>query len=126
MVSGSAGNVEAKIDPPENITLLDIKLESDSTFVKTLPVGENILLYVIKGSISVGNEETLLTKSQTAVMDFDGDSVRLTANEDAQVVLLAGKPHREELVFRGPFIMNTEQQINEAIDRYHAGDMGDI
>ena len=59
-------------------------------------------------------------------MDFDGDSVRLTANEDAQVVLLAGKPHREELVFRGPFIMNTEQQINEAIDRYHAGDMGDI
>ena len=126
VVSGSAGNVEAKINPPENITLLDIKLESDSTFVKTLPVGENILLYVIKGSISVGNEETLLTKSQTAVMDFDGDSVRLTANEDAQVVLLAGKPHREELVFGGPFIMNTEQQINEAIDRYHAGEMGDI
>ena len=126
VVAGNAGNVQAKIQPPENITLLDIKLRPGGSFAKTLPSDENVLLYVIKGSVLVGGEPVHLNTSQTAVMDFDGNTVLLSANEDAQVVLLAGKPHGEELVFHGPFIMNTKQQVRDAIQRYQSGEMGVI
>lgn len=124
VIAGDAGNVQAKIQPPENITFLDIKLDPNSSFEKPLPPDENVLLYVTRGSIYVGEERKEIKTQQTATLNFDGENVLMSASENAQVVLIAGKPHREPLVFHGPFIMNTKQQIDKAIKHYQAGGMG--
>lgn len=127
VVAGSAGNVQAKIQPPENITYLDINLSANSSFEKTLPSNENVLLYVIKGTVYIGDEHTELKAPQTATLNFDGTNVLLSSTtENAQVVLIAGKPHGEPLVSHGPFIMNTKEQIHAAIQRYQAGEMGHL
>lgn len=124
VITGSAGIVQAKIQPPENITFLDIKLGPNSSFVKALPPDENVLLYVVSGNVYVGEEHKELKADQTATLDLDGDTILLTASENAQVILIAGKPHREQLVSHGPFIMNTREQIQDAIKRYLSGEMG--
>ena len=126
VITGTAGNVQAKIQPPENITFLDIKLTPGSSFEKTLPNDENVLLFVISGSVLVGDERKELKPFQTATLNFDGENILLSASENAQVILIAGKPHHEPLVFHGPFIMNTKEQVYDAIKRYQSGKMGHL
>ena len=49
------------------------------------------------------------------------DGVTLAAAEDARLILVAGKPLKEPIVQYGPFVMNTQQQIHEALDDYRSG-----
>ncbi len=92
----------------------------------------NALAYVLSGSGSVGPKETPLREGQMAVFG-EGDSVRLQAadRQDSrstalEVLLLGGAPIREPVIFHGPFVMNTREQIYDAVRDFHAGRMGQI
>jgi redox-sensitive bicupin YhaK (pirin superfamily) len=92
----------------------------------------NALAYVLAGSGSVGTEEAPLREGQLAVFG-DGDCVRLRAadRQDSraqalEVLLLGGAPIREPVVFHGPFVMNTREQIYDAVRDFQSGRMGRI
>jgi redox-sensitive bicupin YhaK (pirin superfamily) len=53
--------------------------------------------------------------------DADADGVRLSASQDTRLILVAGKPLNEEIVQYGPFVMNTQEQIHDAIDDFRNG-----
>jgi redox-sensitive bicupin YhaK (pirin superfamily) len=125
VVVGSAGDVRGKIEPPGDITFLDVKLDPDAAFEQPVSPERSVLAYVIEGSALVGDEARPLGALGAVSFATDGDAVLLRAGGDgARVVLIAGRPLRERVVAQGPFIMNSEEQIASAIERYRAGGMG--
>jgi redox-sensitive bicupin YhaK (pirin superfamily) len=80
-------------------------------------------MYVFGGDARVG--AAALREGQLAVLG-DGDAVHLAAAGDARLLLLAGVPLREPVASYGPFVMNTREEIIEALKDYQAGRMGAI
>lgn len=79
---------------------------------------------VLKGTVQVNGEE-VVREAQLVVMDAKGDSVQIEANNDAVVLLLSGEPIDEPVVGYGPFVMNTDEGIRQAIDDFNQGRFGD-
>lgn len=125
VVAGASGDVRAKLEAPGEITLLDVNLEPGAAFEEAFPADRSVLAYVIKGSALLGNEARQVGALEAASFaDVDGAVLLRATSESAQVVLIAGRPLREPVVSYGPFVMNSEQQIASAIERYRAGAMG--
>jgi len=104
----------------------DIKLEANAEFSETLPLEHNAFVYVIKGEIRLLNEqdETALIKRDQLAVLTKGESLTLKSNEQAtQFLLIAGKPLNEPVARGGPFVMNTEDEIQQAIHDYQNGQL---
>jgi len=125
--TGSSGGVSGKLDAPGDVALLDATLEPGATFEEAFAADRSVLAYVIKGSCLIGGEDRRLGALEAASFAEGKGVVRLRATaEGAQVVCVAGRPLREPAVSHGPFVMNTEQQIVEAVQRFRAGGMGSL
>ena len=99
----------------------DIHLAPRAVFEAPLPAGHNAFLYAYEGEAAVGEEKKPLPNRAAGLLS-DGDSVRIEAGEKgARVLLLAGKPIREPVVQYGPFVMNTREEIEQAIADYQSG-----
>jgi redox-sensitive bicupin YhaK (pirin superfamily) len=87
-----------------------------------LAAGTTVLVYVYEGSVALGEAGTTVNRGQLARLQRAGDTVLLTPlADDTRVVLLSGKPLGEPIVQYGPFVMNTRQQIEQALDDYRRG-----
>lgn len=84
-------------------------------------------LYTINGQITVDDEIIIPTKSVAALSDFS-DTITLTNTSETtvDVMIFGGEPYREPIVFGGPFIMNSKDEINQAYADYRQGQYGDI
>jgi redox-sensitive bicupin YhaK (pirin superfamily) len=91
----------------------------------TLPVAadHNVGVYVFEGTVAVAGET--VTRGQFAVLG-GGDVVALAADAPAQLLLLGGRPIGEPVAWRGPFVMNTDDELLQALEDYRAGRMGRI
>jgi hypothetical protein len=100
---------------------LDVHLAPGGAFEAPLPAGHNAFLYVYEGEALVGDEKKALPNRAAGLL-ADGDAVKLSAKDKgARVLVLAGKPLREPVVQYGPFVMNTREEIEQAIDDYQSG-----
>jgi hypothetical protein len=119
-----AGHFGDTIGPVDGIVTqplyLDIALEPGTSIEVLVPPDHNAFAYVFEGAgVAVGGEQ--LGRSELAVL-ADGDSVALAAGEDAaRVLLVAGKPLGEPVARYGPFVMNTRQEIIQAVEDFNAG-----
>ena len=92
----------------------------------------NALVYVMAGEGTVGPERRPLREGQMAVLGkgevvtVEANAVQASKTPDLEVLVLGGTPLREPVVFHGPFVMNTRDEIYDAIRDYHAGRMGTI
>ena len=101
----------------------DVRLPAGGRFAQLLPEGHTAFLYPYAGSLAVGaeGEQRPLAKQQAGVLS-PGDSVVITAGaEGAGFLLLAAKPLGEPVVQYGPFVMNTREEIEQAIADYQSG-----
>jgi redox-sensitive bicupin YhaK (pirin superfamily) len=107
------------------VLLLDVFLESGANI--SIPVDRSRTCFVmsIAGSGRVGEAGDSLMPHGVAGFANDGDEVFLAAgSEGLQVLLAAGKPLREPVIFGGPFVMNTRDELQAAVARYERGEMG--
>ena len=118
---GQSGAVQTRIP----ITYLHARLAPGGAVTLPLPAEQDAAAYVFGGRVAVGGET--VTEGQLAVFG-DGDRITLENNDrdDAQVLILGGTPIREPIARYGPFVMNTEAQIQEAIRDHRQGRMGRI
>lgn len=108
--------VQAHLTQP---LIADIDLSPHGEIHIPIPAGMNALLFLFEGEIEI-DDHTLLF-DQTAILS-DGDMVHLKADIlGGRVMLLAGKPLHEPIVQYGPFVMNTIEEIQQAIDDYNSG-----
>lgn len=98
---------------------LDVSLPSHSGLTIPVPAGHNLLIYVFEGTLLLGDQAV---PTATAVVLGDGDEVALrTRDSAARCLLIGGKPLHEPVVQYGPFVMNTRQEIEQAVHDYQTG-----
>ena len=119
-----AGELADATGPVEGIATapvyLDVSLQPGARFALALPVGHHGFAYVFEGeSALVGGER--LQRSELGVLS-DGEQLQLAATDAAaRLLLVAGRPLKESVARYGPFVMNTQAQIHEAIADFRAG-----
>jgi redox-sensitive bicupin YhaK (pirin superfamily) len=86
--------------------------------------GRNVFLYVVRGTVEVNGEA--VPHYRLAELEEEGDTVELRAQEDAVVLFGHADPIGEPVVAHGPFVMNTREEIMEAVRDYQAGKFGGI
>lgn len=103
-------------------TYLDLRLEPRAELTLPIEAGRNAMLYVYDGEVSAGNDGFSPVSSGHAGLLSRGDDVRLRAGaEGAGLLLLAATPVKESVAQHGPFVMNTREEIEQAIRDYQEG-----
>jgi Pirin-related protein len=106
------------------IHVWDMRLTLTGPTEFTLPSGYTALLVVLKGSVQVGAET--LAEAEVGEFERSGDRLRIEAATNARALLLCGKPLDEPIAGYGPFVMNTQAEIRQAMDDYQSGKMGHL
>ncbi|MCG7875261.1 MAG: pirin family protein [Candidatus Thiodiazotropha taylori] len=96
----------------------DITLPVGTRFEESLPETYNSFVYLIEGAVSIDGID--LEVNSLAVLD-QGDSVEITAQEPSRLLLVAGQPLHEPIARRGPFVMNSEAELQQAFNDYQEG-----
>ncbi len=121
-----SGEHEGKTGPIPGISPLLIiwaKARAEGKDEFQIPKGYNSSIYLIKGKIRIEGYG-LVEKENYVVFEEEGDSVKLEVMEDSEFLLLSGEPLNEKVVKQGPFVMNSETEILEAMRDYQMGKMG--
>ena len=126
VVAGEALGASAVIDTYIPIVYQDWTLEEGADVTVALRSDEQAMAYVFQGSALVGNESEEIEDGQLAIFGA-GDAVRLRgAAGGGRLLLLAGVPIKEPVARYGPFVMNTQEEIVQAVRDYQSGKMGEI
>jgi len=117
-INGIRGPVtEIAIEP----IYLDLELAPDSQFVYPIPSGHTVIAYVFEGSGFFGAEERPVdTTSMVFFSNDEGFQVK-TTDKSVRLMLIAGAPIKEDIVPYGPFVMNTREEIQEALSDLQSG-----
>ena len=123
-----AGEYVGRRGPAQTVTPMDVwdlHLNEGGKSDFTLPAGRTLALIVLKGTVMV-NAVTVARRGQLVVLDGEGERVALEANNDATVLLLSGEPIDEPIAGYGPFVMNTQAEIRQAMLDFNSGRFGEI
>lgn len=115
---GIAGAMQRDTTQP---LYLDLHLPAGANFAQILPPGCNAFVFVYRGEMHIG--DILVPQQRMAILtnEADSDGVILHAEAPARALLIAGQPLGEPIVQYGPFVMNTQEQIFQAINDFNAG-----
>jgi redox-sensitive bicupin YhaK (pirin superfamily) len=123
LISGDYQGVKGNINGQSELLLLWVKSEAGSDFTVDVPDGFNATVYSVKGDISVEGHG-IVDPESLLIFGDEGDQVTIHTLSDAQYLILAGAPIDEPVVQHGPFVMNTQTEIMEAMRDYQMGKMG--
>ncbi|TVS09839.1 MAG: pirin family protein [Wenzhouxiangella sp.] len=123
-----AGEFEGHKGPARTFTPMqvwDLRLSEGKSTRLDLPDGWNTMVVVLDGTVMVNHSETA-RGGQLVLLDAAGESAVIEANNEAKVLVLAGEPINEPIVGHGPFVMNTAEEIRQAMRDYSSGQFGGI
>jgi quercetin 2,3-dioxygenase len=123
-----AGEYAAQRGPAHTFTPInvwDLRLNQDHATELVVPEGHTLALVVLRGTVLV-NGSKVAREAEMVLLARAGRTVLLEANTDAKILLLSGEPINEPVVGHGPFVMNTEQEIRQAIADFNSGRFGQM
>ena len=120
VIAGEYANQQGPAHTFSPMNVWDVRLNAGSTTTFTLPEGHTTAVFVLKGAVGVGDKHTI-RPAELAVMQRTGTELVLEAQQDTTLLLLNGAPLNEPVVGHGPFVMNTVEEIQQAIDDYNQG-----
>ena len=130
VVAGAFEGVSSPLESPTPITLLDVRLDAGACLSHPLPGTVNVFVYVLDGEVAIGppTAPRYVQAGQVASLAHDGDALEILGAQrtPAWLVVFAGEPIGEPLVSAGPFVMNTEREIERAYADYRSGRMGKL
>ncbi len=121
-----AGEYAGQTGPAHTFSAMDVwdlRLNAGKQADFTLPAGRSLALVVLKGAVVINGEQRA-SDAQLIVFDQEGSGFTIEAERDAKLVVLSGEPLNEPIEGYGPFVMNTQQQIREAIHDFNSGRFG--
>lgn len=121
-----AGQFAGQAGPARTFTPIDVwdvRLNAGKAATFPIPAGRNSMLVMLRGTVMV-NGESVARDAQLALFSLDGEDITVEANNDAVFLILSGEPIDEPVVGYGPFVMNSQAEIVEAIQDFNAGRYG--
>ena len=123
--SGTLSGVTGKIKYGSPLTTARFELKAGANFKFEIEKNQNLFIYQLDGKLKVNNGEQVYAKGLTW-FENDGESIDIHAEENTRGIILAGTPINEPVATYGPFVMNNQRQIREAINDFNNGLMGNL
>ena len=123
VIAGSVGTTRGPARTFTPITLLDLALAGGEEVAIDIPDGHTTLVLVRDGRLDLGNGRHA-GPADTVMYDRAGQGITLHPTGDTSALLMAGEPIDEPVAAYGPFVMNTREEISEAMEEYRRGEMG--
>jgi hypothetical protein len=123
VIAGEFQHAQGPAQTFTSINMWDLRLTGGKQVNLELPEGHTTILVVLKGSVRVGGSEPI-AEAEIGICDRAGTSLTLDGLQDTTALLLSGAPIDEPIVGHGPFVMNTTEEIYQAMADYQSGKMG--
>ncbi len=123
-----AGELDGAKGPARTFTPInvwDVRLNRDAETTLSIPDGHTGIVVVLNGHVTVNGDQPA-GAAEALLLDVDGAGVTLKAGADSTILMLSGEPIDEPIVGYGPFVMNTEDEIRQAINDFNSGRFGQI
>lgn len=125
IVAGSLNGKDGKIETQTPVNAFMIHMDEDGTLNLPLEANHQAILYLLHGDVLVNDSTTIKEKAlQLIEFNQDGEGFSLKANAKSHLLFLSGTPFNEEIASWGPYVMNTQTEIMEALRDYQSGKMG--
>ncbi|MGH9856103.1 MAG: pirin family protein [Blastocatellia bacterium] len=125
VIAGEFAGAKGPANTFTPIHVWDLRLASGQRTDLALPDGYTTALVVLKGAVRVNGSEAI-EAAEVGLFDRAGKSVSIECVKDTTALLLCGEPIDEPIVGQGPFVMNTSQEIRQAMADYISGKMGHL
>jgi redox-sensitive bicupin YhaK (pirin superfamily) len=125
IIAGEFQGVKGPAKTCTPIHVSDVRLNAKGTVEFTFPARQNVGLLVMKGCIAI-NGTSQAKMHDFVVFENEGDRIAIEAATPAQLLMLAGEPIGEPVVQYGPFVMNTEREIQQAFADFNSGKFGHL
>ncbi|MCF6307453.1 MAG: pirin family protein [Flavobacteriaceae bacterium] len=123
VIAGSFNNTKSDLPTESELQILWGNAEKGGTETYQIPEGFNTMLYLINGTMRITGYG-FIDAENLVIFEDEGNEITLTFTEDSQYLLLNGKPLNEKVSQSGPFVMNNQTEILEAMRDYQMGKMG--
>ena len=123
VIAGEYNGVKGPATTFSPVHLYNLKPKAGTSLSLSFPASYTTAILAIEGSATLNDEKKLPTNN-LAVFENDGEDFTITADEDSVLLLMAGEPLNEPIAQYGPFLMNTNAEIAQAIDDYQQGKFG--
>ena len=125
VIAGNYGGQQGPAKTFTPINLWDVSLRAGKSAELPLPAGHTTTFLVLSGDVNV-NGEREAREGDLAIFAREGDGISVKANKDAKLLVMSGEPIAEPVVGRGPFVMNSPEEIQRAFAEYQLGHMGQL
>jgi redox-sensitive bicupin YhaK (pirin superfamily) len=127
LVAGSLGDLRGPAKTHTPITIFDLRFVEQGTAEFQLPESFQTMTFTLEGEVQLGDEARSLLTGQLAVLRrHDSGAIRVRAKQGARLLVLSGEPIDEPVAAYGPFVMNTREEIVQAMRDYQSGKMGHL
>jgi redox-sensitive bicupin YhaK (pirin superfamily) len=118
LISGDWSGHRGPIESLTDVHMMTVALKSGSRIVLPAPRGRNVFFYIVRGKLTIGEAFHLVDWND------DGDEIEVESVDDGFILFGHAKPYGEPVVAHGPFVMNTREEIVQAIRDYQMGKFG--
>jgi quercetin 2,3-dioxygenase len=126
VIAGELHGIQGPAKTFTPVNLVDVRLKAGSKVELQIPDGHNSGVVLLKGDVVIDGSSELKGEARIATLSPDGDRVVLEAKEDTTLLVLSGEPIDEPVFSYGPFVMNSRDEIMQAVRDYNDGKMGHL
>jgi redox-sensitive bicupin YhaK (pirin superfamily) len=122
VIAGKLNDVKGSASTFTEINVFDIRLNKNGEMIADIPSSHNTAMLVIEGDAGVNGQHSGL--HNFVLFKNEGETITIKANEKSLLLLLSGEPINEPIAQYGPFVMNTQQEIQESFREFESGKFG--
>jgi len=122
VIAGTFRELNGALETPTPVNLSLVKFNKGSMLELNIPATETIFFYVVSGELRVN--EVLIPAMHLAEFSNNSELLNISAQENSTLIFGHAKPFNEKVVFGGPFVMNSDEEIKQAYEDFHSGKMG--